>query len=154
MNKIKIMSLIGIGLFRQFLSRNWSISSMLSSCGHRVVYGISSLFFLTIIGTVMTSQVFFVVFFFFAFLWPHIRDMEGPCLRLKSELRLPSYTTPTATWDLSHIFDLHTAHSNARSPAHWARAGIKPTSSRILVRFVSTAPQWELPLSSDRSLLS
>ena len=36
------------------------------------------------------------------------------------------------------------AHGNARS--HWVRSGTKPTSSWILVIFVSTAPQWELPL--------
>ena len=37
-----------------------------------------------------------------------------------------------------------TAHSNARSPMQWARSGVEPTSSWLLVRFVSTAPQWEL----------
>ena len=38
-----------------------------------------------------------------------------------------------------------TAHGNTGSLTHWARPGIKPESSRILVRFISTAPQWELP---------
>ena len=37
------------------------------------------------------------------------------------------------------------AHSNARSPTHWERPGIKPATSWILVGFVSDAPQWELP---------
>ena len=37
-----------------------------------------------------------------------------------------------------------TAHSNARSLTHWARPGIKPAISWLLVRFVSTAAQWEL----------
>ena len=36
-------------------------------------------------------------------------------------------------------------HSNARSPTHWARPRIEPESLWILVGFVSTAPQWELP---------
>ena len=36
------------------------------------------------------------------------------------------------------------AHSNARSRGHCARPGIEPTSSWILVGFVSTVPQWEL----------
>ena len=31
-----------------------------------------------------------------------------------------------------------TAHSNSRLPTHWARPGIEPTSSWILVRFVTT----------------
>ena len=38
-----------------------------------------------------------------------------------------------------------TAHSNAGSPTHWARPGIEPASSWILVGFISTVPQWELP---------
>ena len=38
-----------------------------------------------------------------------------------------------------------TAHSNARSLIHWARPGIKPLSSWILVGFVITEPWWELP---------
>ena len=33
------------------------------------------------------------------------------------------------------------AHGNERSPTHWARPGIEPSSSQILVGFVSTAPQ-------------
>ena len=37
-----------------------------------------------------------------------------------------------------------TAHSNARSPTHQVRPRIEPSSSRILVGFVSTVPQWEL----------
>ena len=33
--------------------------------------------------------------------------MEVPRLGVKSELQLPAYITATATWDLSHVFDLH-----------------------------------------------
>ena len=32
--------------------------------------------------------------------------MEDPRLVVKSELQLPAYTTATATWDLSHVWDL------------------------------------------------
>ena len=57
---------------------------------------------------------------------------------------------------------LHHTHSNARSeqhlqptpqlkatpdPTHWVRPGVEPASSWIPVRFVSTAPQWELSKS-------
>ena len=38
---------------------------------------------------------------------------------------------------------LHHSHRNVGSPTHWARPGIKPISSWIPVRFISTAPQWE-----------
>ena len=37
------------------------------------------------------------------------------------------------------------AHGNVRSPTHWAKTGIKPTSLWILVRFVSTEPWQEFP---------
>ena len=37
-----------------------------------------------------------------------------------------------------------TAHGNAGSLTHRVRPGIEPTSSWILVGFVSAAPQWEL----------
>ena len=36
-----------------------------------------------------------------------------------------------------------TAHSNTRCLTHWARPGMEPETSWLLVGFVSTAPQWE-----------
>ena len=33
--------------------------------------------------------------------------MEDPRLGVKSEAQLPAYATATATWDMSHICDLH-----------------------------------------------
>ena len=41
-----------------------------------------------------------------------------------------------------------TVHSNARSLTHWARPGIEPVSSWILVGFISAVPQWEQPLQT------
>ena len=38
------------------------------------------------------------------------------------------------------------AHGNARSLTHWAGVRIKPESSWIWVQFVTTEPQWELPI--------
>ena len=38
-----------------------------------------------------------------------------------------------------------TAPGNARSPTDWARPGIEPTFSWILVKFISAEPQRELP---------
>ena len=37
-----------------------------------------------------------------------------------------------------------TAHGNARSLTHWARPGIEPVSSWMLVRFSSPEPWWDL----------
>ena len=49
----------------------------------------------------------FVCFFLFVFLGPNPRHMEVPRLGVESELWLQAYTTATATWDPSHICDLH-----------------------------------------------
>ena len=59
-------------------------------------------------------------FFFFAFLGPHLRHTEVPGLGVKLELQLPAYTTATAMWDLSRVFDLH--HSS------WQRWILNPLS--------------------------
>ena len=46
-------------------------------------------------------------------------------------------------WALSVTYI--TAHSNTGSLTHWVRPGIEPRSSRMLVRFASVEPWWELP---------
>ena len=46
-------------------------------------------------------------------------------------------------WIGAAAASLHHSYSNTGSFTHWARPGIEPSSSWILVRFVSTAPQWE-----------
>ena len=79
----------------------------------------------------------YVVFCLFCFVLRFLRlnpqHMEVP--RLGPQQRRIWATSATSA----------TAHCKARSPTHWRRLGIKPTSSWILVRFVSAAPQWELP---------
>ena len=59
----------------------------------------------------------------------HPRHMKVSQLGVESELQLPAYTT---------------AHGNARFLTRWTRLGIEPTSSWILVGFVTTEPWWEL----------
>ena len=44
----------------------------------------------------------------------------------------------------SAIYTTAPAHSNTGSLMHWVRPGIEPKSLRILVRFITTEPQWEL----------
>ena len=68
--------------------------------------------------------------------------MEVLRLGVESKLQPPAYTAATATWDLSHVCNLH--HSNGRSLTHLVRPEIEPASSWLLVRFDSTAPQCEL----------
>ena len=51
---------------------------------------------------------------FFFLLGPRLWHVEVPRLGVKSELQLLAYTTATATWDTSHIRELH--HSSWQ---HW-----------------------------------
>ena len=76
-------------------------------------------------------------FFFFLFLFRAVPVAYGSSqARDLIRLQLPAYTTAIATWDLSHLCRLHhRAHGNARSLTHWARQGIEPASSCILVIF-------------------
>ena len=68
--------------------------------------------------------------------------MGVPRLWAELELQLLASVTATATQGPSHICDLH---CNSRQPlTHRGRPGIEPTSSWILVGFITTEPQWEL----------
>ena len=63
--------------------------------------------------------------------------MEIPRLGVESELQLLAYTTAIATWDLSHVYNLH--HSSRQpwilNPLNEARD--QPASSWILVTFIT-----------------
>ena len=89
--------------------------------------------------TVSTHGRYLLSFFlsFFVFLGPHPWHMEFPRLGVKSELQLQAYTTATASQDLSHICDLQHSTWQCWSLTHWVRPGIEPTSSWMIVGFVS-----------------
>ena len=59
--------------------------------------------------------IFCPFFFFLSLLGPHPQHMEVFRLGVESELQLLAYTTATAMWDPSHLFNLHHSHSNAGS---------------------------------------
>ena len=58
------------------------------------------------------------IFFLFCILRLHPQHVEVPRLGVQSELQLPVYTTATATWDLSHVCNLHHSSRNAGSLTH------------------------------------
>ena len=71
----------------------------------------------------------------------------------------PYGSSQARVWIGASAASLHHSYSNAASEPHlrptpqlmvmpdpWARPGIEPVSSCILVRFVKTEPQWELPV--------
>ena len=105
-----------------------------------------------VVYTYTTSSLYFILFYFilfcFCFLVPHPQHIEVPRLGVELELQLPRYATATATQDSTYT----AAHANAISLTHWARAGVKPTSSWMLVRFSSAEPWWELPTISSLSI--
>ena len=78
-------------------------------------------------------------FFFLFFLGSHLQHMEIPRPGIESELQLPA--TATATQDPSCVWDLHDSSQQPESLTHWQRLGIKPTSSWILVGFVTAELQ-------------
>jgi len=81
--------------------------------------------------------ILFILFYFICLLGLYPGPMEVLRLEVKLELQLPAYTTATATQDWSHIFDLHHSLRQRQILNHWARPGIEPTSSWMLVRFVN-----------------
>ena len=66
--------------------------------------------------------------------------MEVPRLGVESELQLPAYATATTMLDPSQIqgesVTYIAACRKAGSLTHWAKAGIKPTSSGIPAGFL------------------
>ena len=97
-----------------------------------------------LLSFVLFFGVFSFCFVLFVFLGPHLRHMEVPRLGVWLELLLPAYATASATPNPSCVCDLTTAHGKARSLTYWARPGIKPETSWLLVGFVSTVPRLEL----------
>ena len=80
----------------------------------------------------------------FTFLGPFQRHMEVPRLGAELELQLLAYTTATAMWDLSCVYDLQHSLWQHSMPDPLREARDKPTSSWILVRFIFAVPQREL----------
>ena len=95
--------------------------------------------------TCLCSVTLFLSFFFF------LSFRAAPSAYGGSQARGPvgTGTRVTASWNPSHTSVTYsTAHGNARSLTHWARPGIKPASSWILVRFTNCwAMTWTPMLS-------
>ena len=88
-----------------------------------------------------TSENSLSFFFFGGFLGLHLQHIyEVPRRGVKSEPELQSQRLGIQAESTTHT----TAHSEASSSTHRARPGIEHMSSRILVWFLSAAPQQEL----------
>ena len=100
------------------------------------------------LGRILITWFWFILFYFFVFLGPHLQYMEVPRLGVESELQLPAYATATATpW-------YATAHGNTRSLTHWVRPGNEPGSPQrhhqVLNRWATAGtPQLFLKRTED-----
>ena len=87
-----------------------------------------------------------ILFFFFGLFRATLMAYGCPQVRGWIRAELPAYTTATAMQDLSCIWYLYHSSQHRWILTHWARPGIKPASSWILIGFVTTTePQLELP---------
>ena len=80
----------------------------------------------------------FFPFFFFFFL----RTIPSAYGSSQAKGRMRATATPDPSTSAAYTI----AHSITRCLTHWARRGIKPVSSWILIGFVTIEPQQELPL--------
>ena len=94
------------------------------------------------ISCFMISMLFFL--FLCVFLWLHPLLIKVP--RLGSNLSCSCWPMPQPHNARSkpRLWPTPQVHGNAGPLTHWARPGIKPVSSWILVRFISCEPGWEL----------
>ena len=97
----------------------------------------------TLLRTFEVTTIF--LFVWLVFLGLHLQHTEVPRLGVKSELQLLAYTTATATRDPSHICDPHPSSQPCLILNPLSEARIETESTQMLVRFVSTEPQRELP---------
>ena len=73
--------------------KEWGKFSLSTYCIQALVY--------------LLSYLFIYLFLSFVFLGLYLRHMELPRLGVESELQPPAYITATATWNLSHVCNLH-----------------------------------------------
>ena len=101
-----------------------------------------------VIMVTLCLYVFLFLFFFFCFLGLHLRHMEVPRLDAGNSCQSCCSCQPTPQpqqlWIWAASVTYTTDHGSAGSPTHWARPGIKPAFSWVLVRFISAVPQREL----------
>ena len=79
----------------------------------------------------------FLFLFFFFFLGPHPWHMEVPRPGVESELQHQTTPQPQPHQIPAHLWPTLQLVATAGSLTHWERPGIEPTSSWILIRFLT-----------------
>ena len=83
-------------------------------------------------------------FFFFPLFRATLVAFGSPQARGRNQ-RYGCQPQPQQCWNRTASVTYTRAHVNARSPTHWAKPGVKPTSWWTLAGWVSDAPQQDLP---------
>ena len=89
----------------------------------------------------LRTNFFFLAFWLFGFLGPHLWHMEVPGLGVESELQLLGYGTATAKPDPNSNCDLHQSSQQCLILNPLSEARDCAESSWILIGFVSTELQ-------------
>ena len=95
-------------------------------------------------GCICFFIIIIIILSFFVFLGPHPLHVAVARLRVQSELLHRPTPEPQQHWIQATSSTYTTAHGNTGPLTHCARPGIEPLTSWFLVRFVSTAPPWDL----------
>jgi len=66
------------------------------------------------------------------------------CVCLFRTASKPYGSSQARGWTGAAANNLYHSHSNTESLTHWARPGIEPASSWMLVGFITAEPRWEL----------
>ena len=90
------------------------------------------------------TEFLFLFFYYFLLFSATLVVYGGSHARGRIRATVLGTAIATATWDPSHLCNLHHSSQQSQIPDPLSLAGVEPASSWILVRFVSTAPQWEL----------
>ena len=107
---------------------------------------LSSISLILVLICIISFLLLTFLFFLSFFAWGvHTNGIFNPRLGVKSELRLPAWTTATAMPDLSQSVIYTTPQGSAGYLIYWAGPGVEPASSWILVGFITPESQWELP---------
>ena len=141
-----VLTLYPMALLNALMSSNSFLVESFQNFWHVVLsFSFSSKYFwISLFISSLNSKLFYSMFLIYLFFGLPPWDMEVPRLGVELELQPLAYTTATAALDPSHSATYTRVHHKAGSLTHWVGRGIEPASSRILVRFVSAEPLWEL----------
>ena len=105
-----------------FIFRSLIVTSLGIDLGvsRYLVYVFLSILNLLIYVSCQIGNSFYFIFIFYFFLGPHLWHMEVPRLGIKLDMQLPA--SATASWDLSHICDLHHSSWQCQIPDPLSKA--------------------------------